>query len=156
MEEERMANSNLETMKRGGQAIDDMAERTGQGASLTDQGLDMAEQATRTIQDQARGTVRAAAGAYEGATDAAGRAYGQAREIASDAYASATDVAGRTYDNAAQMARQTGRAVQRGMSDFEGQVGAQTERHPLLVLGLAAGIGFLIGAWFSSQGRASD
>jgi ElaB/YqjD/DUF883 family membrane-anchored ribosome-binding protein len=145
MEEARMANSNLEMMKRGGQAIDDMAERTGQGASLADQGLDMAEQATRAMQEQARGAASAASGAYETAADTAGRAYGQAREMASEA-----------YDHASQMARQTGRAVQRGMSDFEGQVGAQTERHPLLVLGLAAGIGFLIGAWFSSQGRASD
>ena len=151
-----MANSNLEMMKRGGQAIDEMAERTGQGASLADQGLDMAEQASRTMQNQARNAASAASGAFETATDTAGRAYGQAREMASEAYASATDVAGRTYDSAAQMARQTGRVVQRGMSDFEGQVGAQTERHPLLVLGLAAGIGFLIGAWFSSQSRASD
>jgi ElaB/YqjD/DUF883 family membrane-anchored ribosome-binding protein len=129
MEDDRMVQSNQDLMKRGGQAMDEMAERTGQGVS----GQPM---------EAAASTARAA---YESTTDAASRAYDSARDMAATA-----------YDSAAGMARQTGSAVQRGATDFERAVGEQTDRHPLLVLGLAAGIGFLIGAWFANQGRAAD
>jgi ElaB/YqjD/DUF883 family membrane-anchored ribosome-binding protein len=131
-------------MRRGGQAIDEMAQQSGRSSSnLYDSGRDAAEEAARSASDAARGFTRSASDAYERATDMAGDTYRDARRFAGDA-----------YQGAAGMVQDTAYAVQRRASSFDEALGEQLSRNPVTALVVAVGVGFVLGAWYASNGRA--
>ena len=138
-----MANSNLDVMRRGGEAMDEMAHQTGRTTPV-DSAREMAADTARSAADATRDFARSASDVYDRASDMAGQTYRDARAMAGDA-----------YQGAAGMMQDAAHIVQRRAGSFEEALGEQLSRNPVTVLVCAVGVGFALGAWYASNGRTS-